>query len=68
MALRGPHKRMKTEGRRIFAYCMAVLPHPDPSGGQAPRLAKYRATFSHSAIDHPSTIRHVSPVESRHRG
>ena len=41
----------------------SATPHPDPSGGQAPR-----ATFSHSAIGHRSTIRHVSPVESRHRG
>ena len=32
MALRGPHKRMKMVGRRVFAYCMAVLPHPSPSG------------------------------------
>ena len=28
MALRKPHKRMKMVGRRVFAYCMTVLPHP----------------------------------------
>ncbi len=32
MASRRPHKRMKMEGRRILAYCLAVLPHPSPSG------------------------------------
>ncbi len=36
---------------------------PRPQRGTSPR-----ATFSHSAIDHRFTIRHVSPVESRHRG
>ena len=36
---------------------------PRPLRGTSPR-----ATFSHSAIGHRSTIRHVSPVESRHRG
>ena len=49
----------------------SATPHPDPSGGQAPpspREVFDRATFSHSAIGHRSTIRHVSPVESRHRG
>ena len=34
MALRRPHKRMKMVGGRVFAYCMAVLPHPSPSGFQ----------------------------------
>ena len=34
-----------------------------PQRGTSPR-----ATFSHSAIGHRYTIRHVSPVESRHRG
>ena len=46
-------------GERIGTADSAT-PHPDPCGGGA--------TFSHSAIDHRSTIRHVSPVESRHRG
>ena len=32
ISLRGTHKRMKMVGRRVFAYCMAVLPHPSPSG------------------------------------
>ena len=32
MASRRPHKKMKILGRRILAYCMAVLPHPTPSG------------------------------------
>ena len=36
---------------------------PRPLRGTSPR-----ATFSHSAIGHQSTIRHASPVESRHRG
>ena len=36
---------------------------PRPQRGTSPR-----ATFSHSAIGHRSTIRHVSPVESRHQG
>ena len=36
---------------------------PRPLRGTSPR-----ATFSHSAIGHRPTIRHVSPVESRHRG
>ena len=36
---------------------------PRPLRGTSPR-----ATFSHSAIDHRSTVRHVSPAESRHRG
>ncbi len=36
---------------------------PRPLRGTSPR-----ATFSHSAIGHRSTSRHVSPVESRHRG
>ena len=46
----------------------SATPHPDPSGGQAPRLATVfdRATFP--PFGHRSTIRHVSPVESRHRG
>ena len=30
MASRMPHKKMKMVGRRILAYCMAVLPHPSP--------------------------------------
>ena len=34
----------------------------------SPCVAFGRATFSHSAIGHRSTIRHVSPMESRHRG
>ena len=41
-------------------FCHAA---PRPQRGTSPR-----ATFSHSAIGHRSTIRHVSPVESRHRG
>ena len=36
---------------------------PRPLRGTSPR-----ATFSHSAIGHRSTIRHASPVQSRHRG
>ena len=36
---------------------------PQPQRGTSPR-----ATFSHSAIGHWFTIRHVSPVGSRHRG
>ena len=36
---------------------------PRPLRGTSPR-----ATFSHSAIGHRSTSRHVSPVESRHQG
>ncbi len=36
---------------------------PRPQRGTSPR-----ATFAHSAIDHRFTIRHVLPVESRHRG
>ena len=48
----------------------SATPHPDPSGGQAPRLAKSSPAL-HFLIP-PSTIglriRHVSPVESRHRG
>ena len=39
------------------------------TGRAGPRLGTSAgATFSHSAIGHRSTIRHVSPVESRHRG
>ena len=128
MALRKPHKRMKMVGRRVFAYCMTVLPHPSlldsglrrndetgrsngchlfsyqslmPAAAGTPRYEKPelwfgtanwhggfchaprrpqrgtspsprevfdRATFAHSAIDHRSTIRQVSPVESRQRG
>ena len=34
----------------------------------SPREVFDRATFSHSAIGYRSTIRHVSPVESRHQG
>ena len=41
-------------------FCQAP---PRPQRGTSPR-----ATFSHSAIDHRSTIRQDSPVESRHRG
>ena len=37
MALRDPHKRMKLVGRRIPAYCIAILPLPSPSGFR-PRL------------------------------
>ena len=33
----------------------------------SPRVVFDRTTFSRSAIDHRSTIRHVSLVESRHR-
>ena len=36
---------------------------PRPLRGTSPR-----ATFSHSAFGHRSTIREVPPVESRHRG
>ena len=36
---------------------------PRPQRGTSPR-----ATFSHSAFDHRSTIRHVSPAESRDGG
>ena len=36
---------------------------PRPLRGTSPR-----ATFSHSAIDHQSTVRHVSPAESRDGG
>ena len=36
---------------------------PRPQRGTSPR-----ATFSHSAIDHRSTVRHVSPAESRDGG
>ncbi len=48
-------------------------PHPGPSGGQAPRLAKSSTAqgpvhSSFLAIDHGSTIRRGSPVGSRHRG
>ncbi len=28
MASRRPHKKMKMVGRRVLAYCMAVLPLP----------------------------------------
>ena len=65
MNLRGPHKRMKMGWRAGFFHRLVVLPlpHPDPSGGTSPR-----ATFSHSAFDHRSTIRHVSPAESRDGG
>ena len=41
-------------------FCYAP---PRPLRGTSPR-----ATFSHSAIDHRSPIRHVSPVESRYDG
>ena len=43
-------------------------PRPQRGTSPSPREVFDRATFSHSAIDHRSTIRHVSPVESRHRG
>ena len=32
MASRMPHKKMKMPGCRVFAYFMAVLRHPTPSG------------------------------------
>ena len=38
MASRRPHKRMKMVGRRILAYCMAVLPHPPRSIPSPPPL------------------------------
>ena len=43
-------------------------PRPLRGTSPSPREVFDRATFSHSAIGHRSTIRHVSPVESRHRG
>ena len=48
-------------------FCHAP-PRPQRGTSPSPREVFDRATFSHSAIDHRSTIRHVSPVESRHRG
>ncbi len=44
-----------------------VPPRPQRGTSPSPREVFDRATFSHSAIDHRSTIRHVSPVEGRHR-
>ncbi len=46
-------------------FCHAP-PRPQRGTSPSPRVVFDRATFSRSAIDHRSTIRHVSPVESRH--
>ena len=48
-------------------FCHAP-PRPQRGTSPSPREVFDRATFSHSAIDHRSTIWQVSPVESRHRG
>ena len=48
-------------------FCHAP-PRPQRGTSPSPREVFDRATFSHSAIDHRSTNRHASPVESRHRG
>ena len=48
-------------------FCHAP-PRPQRGTSPSPREVFDRATFSHSAIGHRSTIRHDSPVESRHRG
>ena len=43
-------------------------PRPLRGTSPSPREVFDRATFSHSAFGHRSTIREVPPVESRHRG
>ena len=48
-------------------FCQA-MPRPQRGTSPSPREVFDRATFSHSAIGHRSTNRHVSPVENRHRG
>ena len=45
-----------------------ATPRPQRGTSPSPREVFDRATFSHSPIGHRSTTRHVSPVESRHRG